>query len=478
MSRLATSDSVTPFLNDSLQQQDQESSSLPEILKALKRLIEQYELSPLDRSQLADLQIQPSYCDSIIEKIEKFILFNRACSCAFRFKSTNHAGLEIFQIARAQDAHYVNIVTTVSAMLFFLTDAGVTVATTKNSVAMLKNLLSEVKAILNSLRDEAGGLPLFRIILLFILLPGGMWGAFNKGFVGIQSVSELIAAFITSHPPSYLGVVFRVMGAVVGGSSALCFAAFNLRNGLGILRTLRALFSSELWQAYFHAEKKRIYVDQLITFLISIAMTLITLLATFYAKGSFEITWSVASEALFIGLSNLTLNTFFTTGPNYIIKTIKSHCNTLETHRAEIETSGCHRAGMMGLQTVGVISSLGNSFAVLPAILFILSLVSKERDLTKQSIVGLVIALAIWMLLAVPMFARDFAYYTKPLLEWLEKKNTQSRASSSVDVVATAPVSEPVVAQNNSRSLFSFFSGFFSKKSADDSTARVNLSVA
>ncbi len=430
-SALASNDTAVPLLNEQALDHAQAIVQVPtlnsmpraELLSALNRLIESVEISPLAGAENDSESLYPRL-DWFIKRVEQFILFNRAISCTFRFKTTSHAVVELAQIAREDNQYIVSRVSKSFGLLFFATDAGITVVTSKNSVAMLRNLPGEIKNLVNLLRDDSGNLPLISLGLLLALIPGGMWGAYNKGSVGSRAIADLVTSAITDNPSDMLNTIFKVMGGVVGGSSALCFAVFNLRQGLSIKRTIQTVLADPLWTEYFKAEKNQVIVNQLITFIISVAMTLITVLATFYAKGSFKLSWQATSEALFIGLSNLMLNTFFTTGPNYIIKMIKQQDADLkkQNNQAVVEHSDCYQAGARSIQSVGIVSSLGNSFAVLPAILFILTLASKEDDLAKQSWGNITVAGIIWLLLAVPMFFRDYAYYSKPILEWYEKK--------------------------------------------------------
>jgi len=395
--------------------------STDQLLEHLNAIIEQVKNSDRDRSPNAtsELEDKPPTYALIITTV---LLSGRAISCTYRYVTTKD-GLEfIFQekFVNSGNKKWSILFTKVGATLFCVTDAIITIISSKNSVSELYRIRSAVSKSLNLLRDENGSLPLCQLFLLPVLLGGGMMGTWFKANVGVLTVAREIVSLITANPSEFLDSILTTFSAVVGSCSALCFLAFQSKQALHQLRIKQALDKSPYWIEYKKREYVHIFLNQFVTFLISLAMTLITVMATFYQKGNFDIDAKTASKALVIAFSNMILNTWFTTGPNFLYKTIQAN------YKATVNNNGDayhgNRIGIFLIQCFGFISSTGNSLAVFPAIVHVLLQISKKENIADESLGYSIAAIVITALLAVPMFLRDYAYYTKLVLELLFPK--------------------------------------------------------
>ncbi len=430
-------------------------ADMVQILTGLYAAIQAIENPPRTPPAEAESQTaaKPRWLTFIIRAGKIFVLGTKGLSCTFRFKTTLEALQYIFQILRQAGHLYAGIIAKTAGTLFFTADGSMSVGTSEKSVAMLPVLWSEFNRILGSLRESNNGkLPLIQLFLLAALFPGCMWGTFNKGRVGVYAFADMIIRLVTDNPSPALITTCQTIGDIVGVGSAANFLVFNGLTALNILCIKQSLRDNPFWLAYNKAKKTSIFFTNFITFVISVAMTLIMAMATFYARGSSELNWSSTTEALFISISSLILNTVFTVGPNFVLKNMKEQYAALG-QKSSFNHTACYDAGVGSIKSFGVISSTGNSLAVLPAIIFILFAISKESNLTQESFWNIAIAIIAWALLAVPMFPRDYAYYTKPLLEWYEKKFSPKNDTLRAEPEPPLPVG----------SIASFFSRFCSK---------------
>jgi hypothetical protein len=328
---------------------------------------------------------------------------------------------------------WAEVFTYSGATLFCMTDAVLTNLNIKSSVNELYRIRSALSKNLTALRDEDGKLPISQLVLLASLIPGGMLGAWFKGEVGVHTIARQMTSLFSENPPTILDPIFRAMAYTVGGCSAVCYFSFQGQQALTQMRIRRGLQDNAYWNEYSARKRLQIFGNQFVTFVISVAMTLITIMATFYHNNSFDVDPETAAKALFIGLSNMILNTWFTSGPNFLHKTIQADYKAqLKGNTDVIPDRHAHRFGIFLIQFIGAISSTGNSLAVFPAIVHILHQISKKEKITDESIGYVVAGIVITLALAFPMFVRDYAYYTKQVLELLfhDSKKPSEVASS------------------------------------------------
>ncbi|OGT39923.1 MAG: hypothetical protein A3E81_02050 [Gammaproteobacteria bacterium RIFCSPHIGHO2_12_FULL_36_30] len=354
-----------------------------------------------------------------VRAVTFFLLGGRALSCTFRYVVTRDALQFLLSepFIKQNNQQWASIFTVTGAASFCVTDAILTIISSKDSVAELCRIRSAVKKNLNLLRDENGNLPIFLLIILLALMPGGMLGAWFRGEVGVLGVTRQITALFTDQPSHIREIIFKVLAYIVGVCSAICYCAFQAQQALTQIRIKRALKKDPYAMEYYRRNRKDIFLNLFVTFLISCAMALINMMAAFYDKGDFNFEWGTFAKALFVGMSGLTLCTFFTVAPNFLHKTMQAKYK--KTQSQDDTQQNNHHIGIFLIKCFGVISSTGNSLAVFPAIVHTLLQISQKENLTDENKGYIIAGIGLTLILAVPMFVRDYAYYAKLVLELL-----------------------------------------------------------
>lgn len=348
-----------------------------------------------------------------------FLLGGRALSCTFRYVVTRDALRFLLEepFIKQSNQYWAPIFTVTGAASFCVTDAILTIISSKDSVVELCRIRSAVKKNLDLLRDDNGNLPTFLLIILLVLMPGGMLGAWFRGEVGVLAVMRQITALLTDQPSPFCEMIFKALAYTVGGCSAICYCLFQGRQALTQIRIKRALKNNLYATEYYRREKINIFFNQFVTFMISCAMALINMMAAFYDKGDFNFEWGTFAKALFVGMSGLALNTFFTVQPNFLHRTLQAKYK--ETQSQDDTQPNNHHIGIFLIKCFGVISSTGNSLAVFPAIVHTLLQISQKENLTDENREYIIAGIGITLILSIPMFVRDYAYYAKLVLELL-----------------------------------------------------------
>lgn len=375
-----------------------------------------------------------------------FLLGGRALSCTFRYVVTKDALQFLLEepFIKQNNQHWTSILTVTGAISFCVTDAILTIISSKDSVAKLCCIRSTVKKNLDLLRDENGNLPIFLLIILLALMPGGMLGAWFRGEVGVLAVTRQITTLFMDQPSPFCEIIFKILAYTVGGCSSICYCAFQGQQALTQIRIKRALEKDPHAMEYYRQNKKDIFLNQFVTFMISCAMALINMMAAFYDKGDFNFEWGTFGKALFVGLSGLVICTIFTVQPNFLHKTIQTKYK--KTQSQDNAQPDNHQIQIFLVKLVGVISSTGNSLAVFPAIVHTLLQISKKENLTDENMGYIIAGIGITLILSVPMFVRDYAYYAKLVLELLF-----GHAQTPSEVAAEIPsaVAEQFVPKKN-----------------------------
>lgn len=414
--------------NEGLTPPIQRDNSLLLTLENLHDIIEKAENAALSTSK-----IRPPHYVMIFTVC---LLTGRALSCTYRYVTTTDALQFFFQepFIEKNNQSWAHALTITGAALFCVTDAVLTIVTSRDSVAELCFLRETARKNLTLLRDNQGKLPIFRLVLLGLILPGSMLGAFFKGEVGFLAVSQSLTALMTNSTSKNMHLALTVIAYIVGGCSALCNFSFQGQQALKQMYIRHMLQQSDDWVEYNHARKWPVFWNQFMTFLISIAMTLVTMMATFYHKGNFDLDFETAAKALYICFCCMMLNTFYTSGPNFLYKKIQADYFSDREPANRVAHYGCCRIAMVAVQMIGIISSVGNSFSVFPGVEHVLLQISGKKTLSNESAGYIATGLIVWLLLAIPMFPRDYAYYAKYALKLLFEKPT---ALSAVAITQT-----------------------------------------
>lgn len=345
------------------------------------------------------------------------LLVGRAFSCAYRYVTTQEAQKFIGQepFIHQYGQNWWTIFTETGAILFCATDAFLTIVGSKDSLTELCSFRETFKKNVALLRDENGKLPILKLIGWGFLLPGGMYGAFLKGKVGTQVVSSQITSLITDHPPEALSPLFSGLAYFSAASSMICYFAFQTQQALTQLRIMHALSNNPYWVELRKRDMCDFIGNVSVSFIISIAMALITMMSAFYDRGSFEIEWQTATKSLFIAVSSIIANTLYTSTPNNVFRAIQSMYDDF-VHKGDAPNP--HGLPYFLVMGIALISSTGNSLAVFPSIVHIMKLIS-GKDLANESWTNIVIGLAVAAFLGVAMFPRDFRYNGKRAIETL-----------------------------------------------------------
>lgn len=338
----------------------------------------------------------------------------RALSCTYRDNTTDDAQRIFFQLPfiDLSQKEWANTFITVMAAVFCVTDAILTNITLKKSITELRKIHNAIKQNMQLLKDpEKNKLTFstkFQLISLACLLPGSMYGSFLKGKVGVNSVF----ARFSDHPSDALMIASQSLSIFAGTASAFCSFPFQLDQALMQMRIRHALNQCAEYREYKKENRCHVYGSFSISFAITVAMASITMMSAFYDHGAFEPEIKTVSTALFIALSNIVLNTWFTTTPNFHFKSIQAEYETLLHKMDQVEPRTLpEKLGILLFMTIGFLSSAGNSLAVFPAITHIFLLAANEKNVATASYGISISALSLAVILAIMMFPRDYKYY-------------------------------------------------------------------
>jgi hypothetical protein len=409
-----------------------ESYDRPKLVSIVAELIAEARKGKL--SDVVSADTEPTPTPKYILAITSTLLVGRAFSCTYRYVTTQEAqqfiGKEPFVHQYGQN--WWTILTTTGALLFFTTDAFLTIIGSKDSLTDLCSFRETFKKNIALLRDQNGNLPLLKLVGWGLLLPGGMYGAFLKGKVGMQITLSQLTSAITDSPPAELSPLFSGLAYFSASSSLICYFAFQTQQALTQLRIMHALSDNPAWLELRKRDKWHLILNVAISFIISVAMALITMMSAFYEKGSFEVEWQTATKSLFIAILSIISNTLYTSTPNNVSRNIQSEHNDF-VHRGDRPNP--HGLPYFAVMAIAMISSTGNSLAVFPSIMHIMKLISGQ-DLQEESWTNVAIGLAIAAFLGVAMFPRDFNYNGKRAIETLFPASTAANDSATPELPA------------------------------------------